>query len=294
MKERKNSPHIHVAPLGKMEAHISEAGSKWSESAIRVNFKSDSDWLLTPQFSGVDKVPSTADKVLAIIKRGLLETGMDIIEDRPPDMGLGYGAGGRFKQLQTDTFHSFHSGDDGVLIRAARGGYQGQGEFNSATIATEANKIVDRLSHMMRDTRGAEDTAELIDTLYMRMELNRQPIDELLPEAAHTQVEKRAELVTAIREHLPSQFFDDEKKRLEAANQIAAGILGDAEHPAWKRAKNENLQGNEDDPLRLKVVMALDKYVKPDTALPLRGFLAGEACDAAYQVLGRHGGSLGA
>ena len=283
----------HVAHLGKLDVHIKEEASKWSESAIRVNFTSESDWLLTPDKTGFEIEPSAADKVVAMIKRGLMDTGIDVIDDRAPDMGLGYGKGGGFRnQLQTDTMHSFHHGDNGILIRAKAGQHRvDNGIFNAEVIATEANKIVDRLAYMLKDTHASDPAAQAINEIYDRMELHRERLDDLLPKIPnpHGTEELHSEVVAALMSKLPAGVFKDAQNRTDAVAALAKGLVGTDDSPAWEHTRNEEMQGGPSDPLNKSIAATLQPYVKEGTTPAVLKFITDEACEAAYGVMaGNH------
>ena len=292
MKNFRKPNNEHLAKLGKMEAHIQEVASHWSESGIRVKFTSDSEWLLTPDTSGIEKEASPADKMVAIIKRGLSEEGMVVVDDRAPDTGLGYGTSDRFShQLQTDTMHSFYAGDDGIIIRAAPGRYPVEdGIFNAAVIAAEANNIVDRMAHLMKDAHTADKTAEIIGRIYNRMEVHGDKVSDLLAEIpnAHAADDRRNALIEALAKKLPAAIFADAQHRTDALAAIAQGISGSANQPAWPHTDNEEKRASGEDPLHKHISAALVPHLKSGTSEQVSKFMTSEASDAVYSILAGH------
>lgn len=253
--------------LGILEVTITPLADEWDKSGIRVYLASDRDVLFEPDYSnGVNKGPSTADKLLAVLKRGLSESRMTVLE-KGDSQEKGNPAN---RQLQVRDFESYKPESSGAVIRAEKGFYAG--EFHAGAMVKVAGEMLTKLSAYLKGAVTSEAVEERINQLYEAVDVCDQPLDSAL--APHGKTAPSAGdvaeiLRTAISRAIPDKFIPADKTMDGVARDIVGRLVD----------KNGAVQDADADAVRRAVLTALDENnVAADTGKPasIRALLADE------------------
>ncbi len=290
MKNRhdQNPTPAQTIEVGKFKATVSEVKAGWDETAeIRLNFASESDWLLKVEKGELNNEPSVADKLLAIVEDALRSKGYSL-----QVMGDDVGSGEK-KRVATAirTMHNYDEEREGVAIRAEKGHSDHEGKFDSHALAQEIANIL-RAVNAEIGIPTATRTSEIVDDLYTKLDVLQKSADEVLPTSRADKLQKKSppqkraaekspaeletEMVIAVKSRLPAKYFDTPELRDEAAKTIANGATGKDGVAAWPRTRNESLRATNRDPLMGKIDEVLKPVLKADDSV--RGLVDEMVC----------------